>query len=147
MDSFNEHRKILKKIEEMKPKLNKIVDSMGIIAKNHFTKSFSDQGFTDETLQHWTQRKRNDRGRNRGSRGILIKSGRLRRSLQVRKIGSFAINISSSVPYARVHNYGERSGRGKGFIMPKRQFVGYSGQMNRKIIAKFDVTIKKFFNK
>jgi hypothetical protein len=33
------------------------------------------------------------------------------------------------------------------FKMPKRQFIGYSGVLNRKIIAKMDVTIKRIFNK
>ena len=50
MATFAEHRKILKKIEAFKPELNKIVDAMGVIAKNHFTESFANQGFTDESF-------------------------------------------------------------------------------------------------
>lgn len=46
----------------------------------------------------------------------------------------------TDVPYASVHNNGE--GR-----MPKRQFIGYSGQLNRKIIAFIDKNIKQQFNK
>ncbi len=35
--------------------------------------------------------------------------------------------------YAAVHNDGLKAGRGKGFIMPKRQFIGESETLNKKI--------------
>lgn len=146
MATFAEHRKILKQLEAFKPKLDKAVNAMGVLAKNHFTESFRNQGFTDESLEAWKPRKRTERSR-MGSRAILVKSGRLRRSLSVRRFGALAVKITTDVPYARVHNDGLRSGRGKGFIMPKRQFIGYSGKLNRKIIAKFDSYIKSVFNK
>ena len=41
--------------------------------------------------------------------------------------------------YAAVHNYGLRSGRGAGFMMPKRQFIGHSKVLLsniRKLIMK-----------
>jgi phage gpG-like protein len=144
MASFTEHKKILKQIEAFKPQLNKIVDAAGVMAVNHFTKSFRDGGFTDESLETWKPRKRAERGK---SRAVLVKSGRLRRSLRSRRLGNLAVKIMTDVPYARVHNNGERSGRGKGFKMPKRQFIGYSGKLNRQIIAFIDKNIKKQFNK
>lgn len=144
MASFAEHKKILKQIEAFKPQLNKIVDASGVLAVNHFTKSFANQGFTDESISRWLPRKRAERGKNRA---ILVKSGRLRRSLRSKRFGSLAVKIMTDVPYASVHNNGERSGRGKGFKMPKRQFIGYSGQLNRKIIAFIDKNIKQQFNK
>lgn len=147
MATFAEHRKILKQIEVFKPQLEKMVDGALTLAKNHFTNSFREQGFTDESKQAWQPRKRADRGRSKGNRAILVKSGRLRRSLRTRRIGSLAGKILTDVPYARVHNDGLRSGRGKGFIMPKRQFIGYSGKLNRQIIAFLDKNIKKQFNK
>ena len=137
MASFAEHKKILKQIEAFKPQLNKIVDAAGVLAVTHFTKSFANQGFTDESLSTWKPRKRSERGK---SRAILVKSGRLRRSLRSKRFGSLAVKIMTDVPYARVHNNGE--GR-----MPKRQFIGYSGQLNRKIIAMMDKNIKRQFNK
>jgi phage gpG-like protein len=137
MASFAEHKKILKQIEAFKPQLNKLVEAAGVIAVNHFTKSFSDGGFTDETIERWKPRKRAERGK---SRAVLVKSGRLRRSLRSRRLGNLAIKIMTDVPYARVHNNGE--GR-----MPKRQFIGYSGQLNRKLMAFIDKNIKKQFNK
>ena len=144
MASFAEHRKILKQIEAFKPQLNKIVDAAGVMAVNHFTKSFRDGGFTDESLETWKPRKRAERGK---SRAVLVKSGRLRRSLRSRRFGVLSVKIMTDVPYARVHNNGERSGRGRGFKMPKRQFIGYSGKLNRSIIAFIDKKIKAQFNK
>jgi len=137
MATFAEHKKILKQIEAFKPQLNKIVEAAGVISVNHFTKSFSDGGFTDESLERWKPRKKRERG---GSRAVLVKSGRLRRSLRSRRLGNLAVKIMTDVPYARVHNNGE--GR-----MPKRQFIGYSGQLNRKLMAFIDKNIKKQFNK
>jgi phage gpG-like protein len=144
MASFAEHKKILKQIEAFKPQLNKMVEAAGVLAVNHFTKSFSDGGFTDESIERWKPRKRSERGK---SRAVLVKSGRLRRSLRSKRLGNLAVKISTDVPYARVHNNGERSGRGRGFKMPKRQFIGYSGKLNRQIIAFLDKNIKKQFNK
>lgn len=146
MATFAEHKKILKDIQVFKPQLEKMVDAMGVLAVNHFTQSFRNQGFTDENLQMWKPRKRTERSR-MGNRAILVKSGRLRRSIRSKRFGLLAVKIYTDVPYASVHNNGERSGRGRGFIMPKRQFIGYSGILNRKIIAKFDSKIKQIFNK
>jgi phage gpG-like protein len=146
MATFAEHKKILKDIQAFKPQLEKVVDAMGVLAANHFTTSFRNQGFTDESLQMWKPRKRTERSR-MGNRAILVKSGRLRRSIRSKRFGFLSVKILTDVPYASVHNNGERSGRGRGFKMPKRQFIGYSGVLNRKIIAKMDVTIKRIFNK
>lgn len=146
MATFAEHKKILKDLQAFKPQLEKAVDAMGVLAANHFTTSFRNQGFTDESLQAWQPRKRTERSR-MGNRAILVKSGRLRRSIRTKRFGLLAVKILTDVPYASVHNNGERSGRGRGFKMPKRQFIGYSGVLNRKIITKLDVTIKRIFNK
>jgi phage gpG-like protein len=146
MATFAEHKKILKDIQAFKPQLEKVVDAMGVLAANHFTTSFRNQGFTDESLQMWQPRKRTERSR-MGNRAILVKTGRLRRSIRSKRFGFLSVKILTDVPYASVHNNGERSGRGRGFKMPKRQFIGYSGVLNRKIIAKMDVTIKRIFNK
>ena len=40
--------------------------------------------------------------------------------------------------YAAVHNEGLRAGRGAGFIMHKRQFMGDSPELNRLIIAELE---------
>jgi phage gpG-like protein len=164
MSTFAEHKKILKFIETFKPQLEKLVEASGKLAATHFTKSFSDGGFTDESFSPWKKRKRGidtyKRGRRGESgvrslgidRGILIGkggAGRLSRSIRSKRFGSLSAKIYTDVPYARIHNDG-LMGKAWGkhsFKMPKRQFIGYSGKLNRQIIAFIDKNIKKQFNK
>lgn len=145
---FNEARKIVKDMQMVEKTIADMVDTMGIYAINHYKKSFTDGGFTDETLQLWKHRKREDRGRyakNAGSRAVLVKTGKLKRSLVAKKFGRYAVRITSNVNYANVHNEGLRAGRGKGFTMPKRQFVGYSGMLSAKIELRLRNKIQRIF--
>ena len=143
---MNDNAKILKKAQATAEReIRKMVVVMGNDALNHFESSFRNQGFTDEGLERWKPRKRADRTRNKNVRAILTKTGALRRSLKKNYVGQYAIRISSNVLYANVHNEGLKSGRGRGFIMPKRQFVGYSGKLNRSLINKFNFKIHSIF--
>ena len=125
----------------------KVKDSLPIIlgneALNFFLKSFDNGGFTDASLQKWDKRKAGA-PRNNG-RALLIDTGDLRRSIKVSYIGGKAI-ISSDLIYASVINYGLRSGRGAGFMMPQRKFVGRSAmlqaEMKLKIIKKISGIFK-----
>jgi phage gpG-like protein len=164
MATFAEHKKILKDIQAFKPQLEKVVDAMGVLAANHFTRSFSNGGFTDETFMPWKKRKRGYETYKRGKRGesgvrsmgidrgILIGksgAGRLSRSIRSKRFGFLSVKIYTDVLYAQIHNDGleGRAFDKYPFKMPKRQFIGYSGVLNRKIISKLDVTIKRIFNK
>ena len=153
--SFSEHRKILNDLKRFEAKVPQMVSEMGGIALSHFTRSFTNQGFTDEHLEKWKPRKRtryNTRTKKNiddTTRGILIGKGtanlmKLRRV----NVGRYAVAIRNNEvtrKYARVHNEGLRAGRGGGFQMPKRQFVGYSRVMNRKIEARLTQIIKTVF--
>ena len=145
---FNEAAKIIKDMEKSAKAISEMVDVMGVMAINHYKKSFINGGFTDETSQLWKHRKREDRGRyakNAGSRAVLVKTGKLKRSLVAKKFGRYAVRITSNVNYANVHNEGLRAGRGKGFTMPKRQFVGYSGMLSAKIELRLRNKIQRIF--
>lgn len=137
MATFNESKKIEQHLKKYEAGIDSMVNTMGVMAKNHFTANFRKQGFEDETVIPWQPRKRADRGRSRGARGILIKSGRLRRSITFRKQGKWSVVIGTDVPYAKRHN--------EGIKMPKRQFIGYSGKLNRQIISAFSNKIKRIF--
>lgn len=169
--AFNEHKKILKDLKRFEAKVPKMVSEMGAIGLNHFTQSFSNQGFTNETFSAWKRRKNKDtkrgkyqyyqeegtddragkRRRVKGTvrsvigRGILIGKGTANlRKLRKLRSGRYSIDIKSNPAtdkYARVHNEGLRAGRGKGFKMPKRQFVGFSRVMNDKIVRMINRTI------
>lgn len=114
---------------------------VGNVAKTHFLKSFTDEGFTDKTLSPWTKRKRLSRSdkNSRRRRGLLINKGHLRRSIKVGKSSFSRIEIGSyGIKYARFHN----QGIGK---MPKRQFIGKSYVMNQLIRRKIRTAVKDVF--
>ena len=98
-------------------------------AKNHFLQSFRDGGFTDRNLSKWKPRKVN--AKNNIGRGILIKTGNLRRSVKVRSVSWNKVIIGSyGLDYAATHNYGLNV---RGFKMPKRQFIGNSVQLENRM--------------
>lgn len=115
-------------------------------AKNEFTQNFTRQGFRDVSTKKWKQRK----GNTDPGRGILIGKGsgkKLFRSIRTIKASQRRIVVGSTVHYAGVHNYGLRAGRGRGFQMPKRQFIGHSRILSsniRKLILKH---VNKSFDK
>lgn len=122
----------------------KILILAGNLAVTHFEDSFQNEGFTDKTLKPWQPRKVVDAGR-----GILIGKGggeklsnSIARTILTNK--SITIGIKGNPnKYASVHNFGLKAGRGKGFQMPKRQFMGESAILSKKIIRLINQRIKK----
>lgn len=114
-----------------------------------FDDSFQNQGFTDGSFQAWQKRKEPDK---RAGAAIMIDTTFLRKSLAVLGENETQMEFGTHVPYAGVHNNGERirairnvrayhnknfMGKGKrvqikahtrkvDFTMPKRQFIGES---------------------
>jgi len=112
-----------------------VYDIVGAEAVRHYKKSFQDEGFTDQNLDKWADVKRCTHPRNKKAisrRKILTGEGDLGRSIEHRRQGR-AVAIKSDKPYAKVHNEGGHAGRGKGFTMKKRQFIGKSAQLEKKI--------------
>jgi phage gpG-like protein len=129
-----------------------IVD-VGNTAKVFFVESFRKQGFDDKTVQKWKPRKRTTYKTKRGkvvddtTRAILVKTGDLRRSIirNPANRAALTVKISTDLVYAKVHNDGLRAGRGKGFNMPKRQFIGDSYNLNEKVKAVIVKRLDKVF--
>lgn len=91
-------------------------------AENQFKENFRLGGFLDGMLEKWQDRKKADAGR-----AILVKSGRLKRSVRAVPGYNFQeIKLASDVPYAKYHNNGEGH-------LPKRQFIGKSAALTIKI--------------
>src|SRR5690606_24343003 len=84
-------------------------------AENQFKDNFRQGGFLSEYLEKWEPRKKPDPGR-----AILVKSGRLKRSITAIPGSNFnRITIASDVPYAGYHNQGTQR-------LPQRKFIGES---------------------
>lgn len=79
------------------------------------------------------------------SRKILTgKTGDLGRSLQY-SAETGKVTIHSDKVYAAVHNFGLRAGRGKGFIMPQRQFIGDDPELIKRIESIINERLNKIF--
>ena len=139
-------QKLLRKNTNQIEKLftNEIQDIVGIEAKNHFKKGFasSNQGFTDLYLEKWQARTTKYKTERQNNKPVLTKSGDLKDSIDYKKEPGVVI-IFSDLPYAKVHNEGGHAGRGKGFEMTKREFIGRSRALNERILKKCDGLIKK----
>lgn len=132
---------------------NKLVTDTRRYAKVYclqwFDDSFQKQGFTNASFKAWDKRKQPDK---RPGGAVLIDTTFLRKSLAVMGENSNEIIFGSHVPYASVHNNGERiravqnvrahsrvrngkkeqvkaHNRKIDIKMPQRQFIGHSEKM------------------
>jgi phage gpG-like protein len=77
---------------------------VGNMAVNFYKDSFKRQGYIESTsIKRWDKRKNNTKGK---GRAILVKTGRLRRSIRIIRSGLGFVVVGSDVPYARIHNEG-----------------------------------------
>lgn len=82
----------------------RLPQAMADAARNFFVDSFTKQGWdTGHGIKKWKPRKKSD-GRRR--RAILVKSGRLRKSIRIRRATFRRITIAAEAPYAAAHNFG-----------------------------------------
>lgn len=118
---------------------------MANVAKNEFLDNFKAQGFNGNKWQE-VQRRKSKKG---PFQAILQGkgSGRLRKDVansvsRGRKNSRLSYTLIVENPYAAVHNEGLQSGRGKGFKMPKRQFVGTTSALRKKIGIKIQQKLR-----
>lgn len=123
---------------------------VGKIAVDLFKQNFIDQGFRDGSIQKWREVKRRQPPKRKGvagTRPILEgDTGELFDSITHRPENRRSV-IFSDLIYAGVHNEGLRAGRGKGFQMPKRQFMGPSTNLDKSIEKRFASDIKRIMNR
>jgi phage gpG-like protein len=105
--------------------------------------SFQKETYQDGQSTHWKERKNdNESAKQRQERrALLVKSSKLIRSVEAERRGDEII-IGSDAEYAQVHNEGLKAGKGKGFNMPKRQFMPIPGESNPLL----DKRVEKFLD-
>lgn len=149
MSSFG-FEKIKERMEQLKRELPPVIGNMG---QRFFVSNFDNQSWTDSAPEPWEDVKRREPGTlaykypqkkdlSRHNRPILVgkSSGgqhlrqQVNRSLKSASFHEILFVISG--PYARVHNEGLKAGRGGGFIMPKRQYIGMSHKLTADIKQK-----------
>ena len=157
-----EHTKKLmeqsKAIENLNSRI--LPNLVGNEAKNFFTESFQNEGFTDETFDKWDKVKRWEnpknwtvitRGKNKGKKRPLCAAatrkiltgttGDLGRSIEYKPepgqvtIISDTKGAGSDKDYAAAHNEGTTTaGRNRNVTIPKRQFIGKSATLDRRVL-------------
>ena len=120
---------------------------VGNAGKSHFKSNFQKGGFVDQNLKKWKPAKRIGKAKGaKGQYGTLLSARNfLYNSINYRVL-PYQVVIFTRVPYAIVHNEGLRAGRGKGFKMPKRQFIGDSAVLNNKISLIIDEELSKILD-
>lgn len=113
-------------------------------AKTFFQENFDKQGFNSGFIESWKPRKNK-----KLKHPILVKTGALKRSIRIREKNSKRISLVSNLPYSRIHNEG-LMGLAWGkypFQMPKRQFMGHSPALIKKIEERILITINNCFSR
>lgn len=134
---------------------------IGVEGKNHFEASWRHQGFKDQGIERWKPRKAPPRltksgkisktyleWKRKNNRPILYSHASDRKGIHLKDsirsiVGVARVTFATDKPYAKVHNEGGRAGRGSGFRMPKRQFMGRSRTLDKRIGDKATQVLNK----
>jgi phage gpG-like protein len=122
---------------------NTLPNEIGNTAVEFYKEAFHDAGaerdrggFTDKTFEPWKEVKRRENPRtNRTSdkSPILVQTANLKRSIQYTAEPE-QVTIFSDAEYAATHNEGTTTaGRNHNITIPKRQFIGKSATLDKKI--------------
>ena len=136
--------------QQLRGYLKTVPRAMGIAVVAEAADNFRRQGYEDEagTVVAWTERKRPDKikGRKRKDgtrapgrtnprqRAILVKSGRLRRSVRIVVITATSVTVGSSEAYAEA----QQDGNGR---LPARPFITVSRSLKEKLTKKIAAQI------
>lgn len=120
-------RKLQRAIPRMEREITNTI--VAVEAEMFHAKNFREEGFTDKAFQPWTKRKKAETPR----RALLVKSGAMKgHAVRGRSTGK-EVEFIFPLEYMQVHNEGGRAGRGSGFTMPQRQYVGESEYLQQRI--------------
>lgn len=150
MDGINisEFAKRIERLTKLYPRLPNLAATISV----KFSKDrFVNQNWIDTRTEPWPKRKETalQRRRNRG-RAVLVKTGRLKRSIRkIRTTPNLAI-VGTDVEYAPYHNQSSgKQGSGtfniatrrentmRSGTLPRRQFIGESQALSRLIEGQF----------
>jgi phage gpG-like protein len=126
-------RQLLRDIPNIKRDI--LRDVVAVESAKIHAENFRLEQFSDTMPTKWPARKKADK--NPARRALLVQSGTLRRhAVRGGRVRGNAVEYVFPLDYERVHNEGGQAGRGKGFTMPRRQYVGESDLLKQRIEAK-----------
>jgi phage gpG-like protein len=139
------------KLNKLSKLYKKFPDMAAIEAVNFSKERFVQKNWVDKSRTKWKSRQRKDRG------SLMVRSGRLKRSIRKLKATRNSVIIGTDVPYAQAHNEGatikktvnvkqhtrKRKGRETETVkahrrkmnlkLPERRFIGQSALLGRRI--------------
>lgn len=150
------------KLKKLSKLYQKFPELAAIEAVNFSKERFVRKNWVDKTVTAWKKRKpspdwHSDAQKKAAARGsLMVKSGRLKRSIRKIKVTRNSVTIGTDVPYAEAHNEGaeinqtvtikrhtrKRKGRTetvkshrrrRKIKLPQRQFIGESAILLRRI--------------
>lgn len=117
------HEILQSKIQRLQRVIRKLPRDLGsqslLFFLDLFKKEESPEG------EKWAPRKVDGAGDRTTRSGLLVKSGRLRKSIRL-NVSSEKIKIATPTPYAKYHNEGTNK-------IPARQFLGKSAALTRRL--------------
>lgn len=134
-----------KKLQQSIPQLRKdiLTDVIKVEANNIIEHNFAQEGFINGGITKWPQRKKADKG---AKKALLVKSSILKGEATSGKVRGNNVEYNMK-EYGKVHNEGLHAGRGSGFTMPKRQFIGPSKNLDDKVKQKAWILLQNHLNK
>jgi phage gpG-like protein len=152
------------RIKEMREQFGELFDRHGLLIVGNAAVSWFKKNFQNQAWGRvkWREVQRREPGSkaykynakhhpSRTTRKILTgDTGDLGRSIEIMEAKDGTVTIwtnpsmfRSKEPYGRVHNEGLRAGRGSGFTMPRRQFMGENPELNDIIVKKLQEQLEK----
>lgn len=134
-------RKIL---EGMRPDMQQIAELAAATVVSYFKGSFRRKGFAGKA---WPPAKAVRSGKRRNG-SLMVRSAALLNSVRAAEVAPDRVVWAAGndkVPYAQVHNEGGRAGRGAGFDMPQRQFMGEAEELERQLTRRIETYMRGIF--
>ena len=151
---------MLTKLHRLRQLHKRFPELAAIEAVNFSKERFVAKNWLDRSPNRWQPRKKESRG------SLMAKTGRLKRSVRKLKTTRNSVTIGTDVPYAQIHNEGghirsvvevqahsrvrqARTERVRPHVrimntkIPKRQFIGESAILLRRIERMLDKQIKE----
>lgn len=132
------------KLEALRVDMQEIANMVALTGVSCFKGAFRSKEFNSRKWPEAKAGKNNKR--KRGS--LMVETAALMNSVRTAQATASKVTWTAGndkVPYAKVHNEGGRAGRGAGFDMPQRQFIGESAELEEKITTRIHSYLKTVF--
>lgn len=137
------------KLKALRLDMQEVANLSAATGVSYFKGAFRSKAFHSKAFdgKAWARAKIDEAGkRRRGS--LMVQSAALMNSIRTAEITPKRVVWSAGndkVPYAQVHNEGGRAGRGAGFDMPQRQFMGEAAELEARLTKRIDNYLKGLF--